>query len=116
MPKLALAFTEIPTPDYIRRDHTLRGGAGLWRYVANVRDGVLRVMVGKEPAGPKEEIITHVSASVGTSERLISPPFRRPTNEEMAAIKEGLFSLLKFNEENSGADPCCRHLWEVPNA
>ena len=114
MPDLVLTFTEIPIPADMKRDHFLRGGASIVRYVATVRDGTLRVMVGKEPAGPGESLITHVSASVGRDCRFVTPPFRRPSDAELMAIKTGLFSLLKFEEINA-SDPCVRHLWEVPS-
>lgn len=113
MPNLVITFTEIPIPADLKRDHFLRGGAEIKRYVATVRDGILRVMVGKEPAGDNEEIITHVSASVGPDSRFVTPPFRAPNHDEMAAIREGLFSLLAFSEQNT-RDRCVRHLWEVP--
>lgn len=117
MPKLVVTFAELSLPPELKRDHFLRGGAEIRRYVAAVRDGTVRVMVGKEPAGKlladgSREQITHVSASVGRDSRLITHPFRRPTDDEMDAIKEGLFSLLKFEEDKSN-DPCVRHLWEV---
>jgi hypothetical protein len=106
-------FEEIGVPADLAADHKQRGGAELRRHTAAVADGVLRVMSGKEPIGRLGPPLLHVSVSVGVSAMLACPPSRRPTDEEMRAVRS-LFPEADLEEDNDcGSDPMIRHLWQV---
>lgn len=108
--KLALNFVECSVPQSWRDDHRRRGGRGLWRYKAAIHDGELRIVVAQEPWDDSGRCKAHVSASIGKPGAI--EPFRRPTDDEMAAVRE-LWSMVKLEEDNNEPDgEMVRHLWE----
>ncbi len=103
-------FNEIEVPQLLRDHLEPRGTRGLARYSATIWGGELRVQVSRDPAGKHGEHLTHVSVSVGRFGEAASS--RRPTDAEMQAVREGLFSLVQFEEEETD-HPHVRHLWEI---
>ena len=113
------SFFACRVPELLRRNYELLGGRSLARFAASVRDGLLRVQFGYEPAGRQGGLLLHVSLSVGKTGDL--HPFRRPTDDEVEAVKRGLWSLVQFEESRGAVDlaeepsqhPHVRHLWEI---
>lgn len=94
MTSLALNFYETVIPHAERARHAKAGVTRVHGYAADVSDGQLRVLTSYDPTEP----FTwehHVSASVGKPGAIGS--FRRPTDDEMAAVKS-LWSLEQFEE------------------
>jgi hypothetical protein len=104
---LALSFRRINTPREWLERYALDGGRCLARYVADLADGQLRLMVAQEPAGKGGRRLTHVSLSVGRGN---GPPHRRPSDEESQAALS-LFPLVEFDEMPTD-HPQFRHFWE----
>lgn len=107
---MALVFYAANVPAALLALHEALGSRDLARHMATVHDGELRVQSAREPLDVSGRLFTHVSVTVGKPGGL--QPHRRPTDEEMRAVREGLFSLVEFEEDN-GDDPNIRHLWEI---
>lgn len=109
---IALRLVLLPVPLASIVGHEKLGGRNLQMLKAALPEHAqeLRLMTGKEPAGPKRELITHISLSVGLAGH--QNTFRRPTDEECDAAKS-LFPLMTFEEIPSQDDPHVRHYWEV---
>lgn len=105
-----LKFYDAIVPPDLKADHAKRGGRSLRRLVADIHDGELRIMVGYEN-WEGDQFALHVSVSVGKPFHIGS--FRRPTDEELEAVKQ-FWPRIAFEEDNDGAtSPNIRHLWQV---
>jgi len=105
---LALNFYETVIPPAERACYAAAGAIRVHGYAATVHDGQLRVLTSYDPTEPgvREH---HVSVSVGKPGKIGS--FRRPTDDEIEAVKS-LWSREQF-EEIETEHPHVRHLWEV---
>lgn len=105
-----MQLTELPIPGRLRLDHSQRGGRDLKRYVAELVDGVLRVMVAREPAGRQGRMVWHISITVAAGGDIGASPTRRPTALEIDYCRQLLPGVeLIVGREGS---PLAAHLWE----
>lgn len=94
------------------------------RYRGDVSDGILVAMVGREPAGPKGELLWHLSVShrAGVSQDGKREIFTRyPSWDEMKAAKYKLVPvdvpmILVFPKRDQkqyvNSHETCLHIWE----
>jgi hypothetical protein len=104
-------FNTVTIPNDLANDHHFRGGRELQLFMTDVHDGELRVMVGLEPAGPKEEFIRHASTSVGKPN--VRHPFRGATQDEGALVLRMIserFPSVEWEIETRGM---VTHYWET---
>ncbi len=123
-------FGEIAIPANLIANHVRNGGDSLRRFVADVDDGQLRVMMGREPFGeptgiPAEKHVGrprkwHISVSVGKVGEVGA--FRKATDAELkgavALLELAAIAMwhghVELEEDNEGQEPgsLVRHLWE----
>lgn len=100
----------VETPARLHIYHIQHGGSDLARFGADLADGQLRIMSGREPAGKGGRLILHVSVSVGSGPE--SPPTRRATDAEVEHAKR-LWPAVQLVEELYEANSMIRHFWEA---
>lgn len=110
---IELKFYDVKVPDVMSKDHASKGGKGIWMRAADLIGQLqLRLMIGNEPMNPdgKSDHKLHISMTVGIQGQLEA--FRRATEQE-AHASLALYPDKKFEEDNVGNDPRCRHFWEA---
>lgn len=105
-----MRFYRPPLSPALAQWHLDLGGSDLERLAAELPDGVLRVMAGREPVAPGLRLM-HVSVSVGASGDPGARCVRRPTDDECRQACQQ-FRGYQWDEETSGSG-ITRHFWEV---
>jgi len=108
------AFTKLSVPDYLRRKHERRGGGELRRWIADVADGVLRVMAGREPFRRDGNCGWHVSVSVAKSGAVCDHALPQPTDDEFRAACKLIPEVASWEEEKTYPS-CATPLSPNPN-
>ncbi len=110
---MSLKLDSVLVPESFRKRHERKGGAELEMYAVSLRDGFLRLTVGTERAGKKDETITHISVSFAPNSHPDTPPTRRPSDKELREVRTHFSDLGMFEEDNSKSDAggLVRHLW-----
>ncbi len=88
----------ISSPPEMILQHMTIGGAFLVRYVCDVPDGQLRVMVGKEPVGDNNELIWTVNGSVQRDGAEQSEYVRAPNEQELQAMRDLIPQVTEWDE------------------
>lgn len=113
--ELKLKWRRIPLSEEFVRESEETGTHELVAVVGIVHDGEMRVIMAREQLLPTKSYF-HASASIGKPGE--KGPFRRPTDEEMAAVR-GLIHGVEMIEDDDvdkalTTDPTgnlLRHLW-----
>lgn len=101
------SFTEHPVPAHIRAVYDATT-LSVRAYSAKTHAGDLHVIYSQHQVGRRT--FSFFTASVGSPGQL--KPTRRPTDEEIEAIKFGLFGVRRFQEEQC-EEPNTRAFAEV---
>ena len=110
MPATVRDYTRLKVPRELKRDHRKKGGKSLRRWVCHLNRGVIRVMVGWEPAGDNGEFVWHVSVSVAETDSVMSPPIRKPSDVECEAGCELVTTKRQWTECDNGT--MVRHFFD----